>query len=64
MLDRLIAAVRTAGYQRDLTGQPDFMTAAHGLYCSSGFVETEPYPESEIPDRCRPHWLLMELRLA
>jgi hypothetical protein len=40
------------------------MTAAHGLYRSSGFVETEPYPQSEIPDRYQPHWLFMELRLA
>jgi hypothetical protein len=31
-------------------------------YRSSGFVETEPYPESEIPDRYKPHWLFMELR--
>jgi ribosomal protein S18 acetylase RimI-like enzyme len=62
MLDRLIAAVRTAGYQRIRLDSPDFMTAAHGLYRSSGFVETEPYPESEIPDRYKPHRLFMELR--
>jgi predicted GNAT family acetyltransferase len=49
MLDRLIAAARTAGYQRIRPDSPDFMTAAHGLYRSSGFVETEPNPESEIP---------------
>jgi hypothetical protein len=39
------------------------MTAAHGLYRSSGFVEIEPYPESEIPDERKPHWVFMERTL-
>jgi GNAT superfamily N-acetyltransferase len=50
LLDQLIAAARTAGYERVRLDSPDFMTAAHGLYRSSGFVEIGPYPESEIPD--------------
>jgi len=64
MLDRLIEAARTVGYQRVRLDSPDFMTAAHGLYRSSGFVEIEPYAESEIPDRHKRHWVFMELRLT
>ena len=43
---------------------PDFMTAAHGLYRSSGFEEIGPYPESEIPDEYKPHWVFMERTLT
>ena len=59
MLDQLIAAARIAGYKRIRLDSPDFMTAAHGLYRSSGFVEIGPYPESEIPDEYKPHWVFM-----
>jgi GNAT superfamily N-acetyltransferase len=60
MLDRLIAAASTAGYERIRLDSPDFMTAAHGLYRSSGFVSIGPYPESEIPDEHKSHWVFME----
>jgi hypothetical protein len=40
------------------------MTAAHRLYRSSGFLEIGPYPESEIPDRYRSHWVFMERKLT
>jgi hypothetical protein len=36
MLDRLIASATEAGYARIVLGSPDFMTAAHTLYRSSG----------------------------
>jgi GNAT superfamily N-acetyltransferase len=64
MLDQLMAAARTAGYQRVRLDSPDFMTAAHGLYRSSGFVEIGPYSESEIPDEYKPHWVFMEQTLT
>jgi GNAT superfamily N-acetyltransferase len=64
MLEALIEAARTAGYGRIRLDSPDFMTAAHSLYRSSGFVEIEPYPESEIPDQYKPHWVFMERILA
>lgn len=64
MLDRLIAAARSAGYRRVQLDSPDFMTAAHGLYRSSGFVDIGPYPETEIPDEYRSHWVFMEKVLA
>jgi hypothetical protein len=64
MLDQLIQAARTAGYERIRLDSPDFMTAAHGLYRSTGFAEIEPYPESEIPDEHKPHWVFMERTLS
>lgn len=64
MLNRLLAAARMAGYERVRLDSPDFMTAAHGLYRSSGFVDIGPYPESEIPDQYKPHWVFMEKSLA
>jgi GNAT superfamily N-acetyltransferase len=63
MLDVLIAAAREAAYDRIRLDSPHFMTAAHGLYRSSGFVEIAQYPESEIPERFRSHWIFMERAL-
>lgn len=64
MADELISAAKTAGYKRIRLDSPRFMTAAHALYRSRGFAEIDPYPESEIPDEYKPHWIFMELRLA
>jgi hypothetical protein len=64
MLDQLIEAAWIAGYEHIRLDSPDFMTAAHGLYRSSGFVDIEPYPESEIPDEHKPHWVFMERTLT
>jgi hypothetical protein len=60
MLETLIEAAEAAGYQRIRLDSPDFMTAAHGLYRSGGFVDIDPYPESEIPDQYKPYWVFME----
>ena len=64
LLDQLIAAARRAGYERVRLDSPDFMTTAHALYRASGFVDIGPYPESEIPDEYRSHWVFMERTLA
>src|SRR6266496_4708309 len=64
MLDHLIAAARTAGYERVRLDSPDFMSAAHGLYRANGFVAIGPYPESEIPDEHKRHWVFMERTLT
>ena len=64
MLDELITAARSAGYERIRLDSPDFMTAAHTLYRSRGFVEIGPYAESEIPDRYKSHWIFMERTIA
>jgi GNAT superfamily N-acetyltransferase len=64
MLDELIRAARTAGYDRIRLDSPRFMTAAHALYRSRGFVEIRPYAESEIPDEYKSHWIFMERTLS
>jgi hypothetical protein len=51
------------GYKRVRLDSPDFMTAAHSLYRASGFKDIGPYPESEIPDEYKPHWIFMERNL-
>lgn len=63
LLDHLIGMARRTGYERIRLDSPDFMTAAHDLYRSRGFVDTGPYAESEIPDKYKSHWVFMELRL-
>ena len=60
ILRRLISVADDAGYERIRLDSPDFMTAAHALYRSQGFVEIAPYAESEIPDRYKVHWVFME----
>ncbi len=63
LLDELITAAGRTGYERVRLDSPDFMTAAHGLYRASGFVDIGPYPESEIPDAYKSHWVFMERTL-
>jgi GNAT superfamily N-acetyltransferase len=63
LLDHLLTAARADGYMRVRLDSPDFMTAAHGLYRSRGFTQIGPYPESEIPDEYKSHWVFMELTL-
>ena len=60
MLDRLISVAEAAGYGSVRLDSPRFMTAAHALYRSRGFMEIAPYAESEIPDRYKSHWVFME----
>ncbi len=64
ILAELIAAAEAAGYSRLRLDSPDFMTAAHAMYRSTGFVDIGPYPESEIPDQYKAHWVFMELPLG
>jgi GNAT superfamily N-acetyltransferase len=64
MLDRLIGEARMAGYAHMRLDSPEFMTAAHRLYRSSGFTDTAPYPESEIPDEYKSYWVFMEKMLV
>ena len=40
-----------------------YMVEAHALYRSAGFKEIEEYPESEIPEEYRAHWVFMEMYL-
>jgi GNAT superfamily N-acetyltransferase len=64
ILEHLLAAAREAGHTRVRLDSPRFMTAAHALYRSQGFVNIEPYPESEVPEEFRPYLLFMERSLV
>ena len=64
MLDRLITTAGAAGYGSMRLDSPRFMTAAHALYRSRGFRDIAAYPESEIPDPFKPHWVFMERNLV
>jgi GNAT superfamily N-acetyltransferase len=64
LLERVIQAAEAGGYERIRLDTPEFTTAAHRLYRAHGFVEVKPYPESEIPDERKRHWLFMERLLA
>ncbi len=59
ILEHLIAAAEVAGYTSVRLDSPKFMTAAHALYRSQGFVDIEPYAESEIPDEFKPYLVFM-----
>jgi GNAT superfamily N-acetyltransferase len=63
-LDRLLEGAIGAGYTRMVLDSPDFMTAAHELYRSKGFTDTQPYPETEIPPEFHSYWVFMERRLT
>jgi GNAT superfamily N-acetyltransferase len=63
LVDRLIQEARTIGYPRVRLDSTRFMAEAHALYRSAGFHEIEEYPESEIPEEYRSHWVFMEMNL-
>jgi GNAT superfamily N-acetyltransferase len=63
LLEALIAEAREIGYPRMRLDSTRFMAKAHSLYRSAGFQEIAPYPESEIPEEFRQHWIFMELQL-
>jgi len=64
MLDRLIAVARTAGYDRIRLDSQDFMTAAHSLCRSSGFVDIGSVLGERISHECKSHWAFMERELT
>jgi GNAT superfamily N-acetyltransferase len=63
VLTALIDAAVEAGFQRVRLDSARFLTAAHGLYRSAGFVAIDPYAESEIPPQLWPRWVFMERTL-
>ena len=60
LLERLLESAMEAGYGCVQLDSADFLTAAHAMYRSVGFVDTDPYPESEIPEEYRRHWVFMK----
>ncbi len=60
LLDGLLEAAEEMGCRRVRLDSVRFMTAAHSLYHSAGFVEIAPYEQSEIPPEFWDHWVFME----
>lgn len=60
LLVRLLNDARHAGYRLVRLDSARFMHAAHSLYRSAGFVDREPYKESEFPARFSRYALFME----
>jgi GNAT superfamily N-acetyltransferase len=64
LLARLLSEAVQIGYQRIYLDSAGFMTDAHHLYRSSGFVEIEPYAGSDIPAEYQRHWVFMQKDIA
>ena len=62
LVEHLLAEAREIGYPIVRLDSARFMKAALALYRSVGFVEIEPYPESEIPEEFQQNWIFMEKR--
>ena len=63
LVDCLIREARAIGYPTIRLDSTRFMVEAHSLYRSAGFIERGEYPESEIPEQFREHWVFMEMTL-
>ena len=63
LVDACIEEMRAAGYATLRLDSARFMTGAHALYQAAGFRPIGPYPESEIPEEFRQHWVFMERAL-
>jgi GNAT superfamily N-acetyltransferase len=63
MLQALISAAKEIGYSRILLDSEKYMHAAHDLYRSFGFTETDPYSETEMSPEYYQHLLFMKLEL-
>jgi GNAT superfamily N-acetyltransferase len=62
VLDRLIDDARTFGMSEVYLETAPFMTDAHRLYETSGFVDRTPYAEAEVPVALHDDWRFMALR--
>ena len=60
LLVAVLEQAHNARYSRVRLDSARFMKEAHTLYASAGFREIGAYPESEIPEQFRHHWVFME----
>ena len=60
LLEGLLEEADRIGYQHVRLDSALFMTEAHALYRSFGFVEIEPYEGSEIPPEYQKYLVFME----
>ena len=63
LLQRLLQKAKEFGYNSIYLDSARFMTTAHKLYRSFGFIECDEYPETEIPPQFKSQWLFMEKTL-
>jgi N-acetylglutamate synthase-like GNAT family acetyltransferase len=63
LLQQLLQKAKEFGYHSVYLDSGRFMTTAHKLYRSFGFVECDVYPETEVPPPFRPQWIFMEKTL-
>jgi N-acetylglutamate synthase-like GNAT family acetyltransferase len=63
LLQQLLQKAKEFGYHSIYLDSARFMTAAHHLYRSFGFIECKEYPETEVPPQLRSHWLYMKKTL-
>ncbi|MDH7563745.1 MAG: GNAT family N-acetyltransferase [Candidatus Bathyarchaeota archaeon] len=63
LLQQLMQKAKEFGYHSIYLESGPFMTTAHNLYRSVGFVERSEYPETEVPPQLRSKWLYMEKTL-
>ena len=63
LVQALILELQQTGYTRVRLDSGFFMPEAQKLYRSLGFEEIAPYPESEVPQDMRKHFVFMELAL-
>lgn len=63
LLQQLLQKAKEFGYHTIYLDSGRFMTTAHKLYRSFGFVECIAYPEAEIPPQFKSQWLFMEKTL-
>ena len=63
LLRQLLHKAKEFGYSSIYLDTGPFMTAAQHLYRSFGFVERGEYPETEVPQPIRSHWIFMEKTL-
>jgi GNAT superfamily N-acetyltransferase len=63
ILETLIAEAKKSEYRSLLLDSPKSWKWAHSLYESASFNVTQEYPECEVPEAFREHWIFMELPL-
>jgi ribosomal protein S18 acetylase RimI-like enzyme len=63
LLTSIIQEAQNAGNTTLRLDSTPFMTQAHALYRSFGFVVIEPYPQSAVPEEWHASWTFMELQL-
>jgi GNAT superfamily N-acetyltransferase len=64
LLDRLLECAVDGGADLIRLDTAGFMSAAHALYRSRGFVEWQLYEGTEIPTEFHKHWLFFERGFA